>query len=152
MARITLGTPIATQLARLDKERERLVQLDEREVVFEIPDNLDKIPVAERIVEIDAIVSKMGMTMVRSFLDFCLEAIAAAREGGFPVREGQGLPAWIRDRNRQEPATTSLLCSQCNQVQEAVDAAKNHDKHPEGHSFGKCVKCGNQNFKILGTA
>lgn len=137
MARITLGTPIATQLARLDKERERLVQLDEREVVFEIPDNLDKIPVAERIVEIDAIVSKMGMTMVRSFLDFCLEAIAAAREGGFPVREGQGLPAWIRDRNRREVAR--LVCLQC-KTESTLDEVLNQG---DGARKGKCPNCGN---------
>lgn len=152
MGRTHLGTPVKAQLDRLDKERERLLQLDDRDVVFEIPDNLDQITPADRVAEIEAVVKSMSMTRVRSMLDFILETIAAAREGGYGRVEGQALPFWIRLRNRQEPATTRLICSQCAHVQDAVDAAKNHTKHPEGQSFGKCVRCGNTSFQILGTA
>lgn len=152
MGRTQLGTPIAQQLDRLEKERERLLRLDDRDVVFEIPDNIDKITPADRVAEIEAVVKNMSMDRVRSMLDFILETIAAAREGGYGRVEGQALPFWIRLRNRREPATTRLVCSQCEHVQEAVDAAKNHTEHPEGQSFGQCVNCRNRHFLILGTA
>lgn len=135
MARTPLGTPILTQIQRLDHERERLCGLTDRDVVFEIPDDLDKLPIAERIIEIDQVVKGMSMSKVRSFLDFALEIIAAAREGGYGATEGEGLPAWIRKRNRKDPAV--LICVQCKTETTFHDATAH-----EGERKGRCLHCG----------
>jgi DNA-directed RNA polymerase subunit RPC12/RpoP len=137
MGRTQLGTPIATQLARLDKERERLVQLNDSDVVFEIPDNIDQVTPADRIAEIEAVVRNMNMTKVRSLLDFILETIAAAREGGYGRVEGQALPFWIRLRNRQEPAL--LICLQCGRESTLREVLDQDDAKRKG----KCPNCGN---------